>query len=153
MGLRQIGIDGHVEPRRPAFDPAQHQVLDGVKADRAALQRSANAGMDVFKREGLHQAQGLNKLPLALLAHARFEQPAEHGELFGQVPAGQWGSLAKGIGLVLELLFEVFSQRYERGSTIVTSYLPFDDWTSVFGSERLTGALLDGWTQPGSGRS
>src|SRR5208337_1383781 len=42
-----------------------------------------------------------------------------------------------------ELLFEVFSQRYERGSTLVTSNLPFEDWTSVFGSERLTGALLD----------
>jgi DNA replication protein DnaC len=42
-----------------------------------------------------------------------------------------------------ELLFEVFSQRYERGSTLVTSNLPFDEWTSIFGSERLTGALLD----------
>ena len=42
-----------------------------------------------------------------------------------------------------ELLFEVFSQRYERGATLVTSNLPFDEWTSVFGSERLTGALLD----------
>ena len=42
-----------------------------------------------------------------------------------------------------ELLFEVISQRYERGSVIVTSNLPFDEWTSVFGSERLTGALLD----------
>jgi DNA replication protein DnaC len=42
-----------------------------------------------------------------------------------------------------ELLFEVFSQRYERGSVIVTSNLPFDEWTSMFGSERLTGALLD----------
>jgi DNA replication protein DnaC len=42
-----------------------------------------------------------------------------------------------------ELLFEVFSQRYERGSVLVTSNLPFEEWTSVFGSERLTGALLD----------
>jgi len=42
-----------------------------------------------------------------------------------------------------ELLFEVFSQRYERGSTIITSNLPFDEWTDSFGSERLTGALLD----------
>ena len=42
-----------------------------------------------------------------------------------------------------ELLFETFSQRYERASTIITSNLPFEDWTSVLGSERLTGALLD----------
>jgi DNA replication protein DnaC len=42
-----------------------------------------------------------------------------------------------------ELLFEVFSQRYERGSIMVTSNLPFDEWTEIFGSERLTGALLD----------
>lgn len=42
-----------------------------------------------------------------------------------------------------ELLFEVISQRYERGSLIVTSNLPFDEWTEVFGAERLTGAILD----------
>lgn len=52
----------------------------------------------------------------------------------GYVPLSQTGS---------ELLFEVFSQRYERGATIVTSNLPFQEWTSVFASERLTGALLD----------
>ena len=52
----------------------------------------------------------------------------------GYVPLSQSGA---------ELLFEVFSQRYERGSTIVTSNLPFDEWTGVFASERLTGALLD----------
>jgi DNA replication protein DnaC len=43
----------------------------------------------------------------------------------------------------LEPLFEVLSQRYEHGATAVTGNLPFDEWTSVFGSERLTGALLD----------
>ena len=42
-----------------------------------------------------------------------------------------------------ELVFEVVSQRYERGSIPVTTNLPFDKWTEVFGSERLTGALLD----------
>ena len=52
----------------------------------------------------------------------------------GYVPLSQTGA---------ELLFDIFSQRYERGATIITSNLPFEDWTSVFGSERLTGALLD----------
>jgi DNA replication protein DnaC len=42
-----------------------------------------------------------------------------------------------------ELLFELISQRYERGSTMITSNLPFDEWTETFGTERLTGALLD----------
>jgi DNA replication protein DnaC len=52
----------------------------------------------------------------------------------GFVPLSKTGS---------ELLFDVFSQRHERASTLVTTNLPFDEWTSVFGSERLTGALLD----------
>ena len=42
-----------------------------------------------------------------------------------------------------ELLFELVSQRYERAAVLITSNLPFDEWTETFGSERLTGALLD----------
>ena len=42
-----------------------------------------------------------------------------------------------------ELLFEVFGQRYERGSIMVPTNLPFDERTEVFGSESLTGALLE----------
>jgi len=42
-----------------------------------------------------------------------------------------------------ELLFEVISRAYERTSLIVTTNLPFETWTEVLGSERLTGALLD----------
>ena len=42
-----------------------------------------------------------------------------------------------------ELLFELISQRYERAATLITSNLPFEEWTETFGSERLTGALLD----------
>lgn len=37
-----------------------------------------------------------------------------------------------------ELLFELISQRYERGSTLITSNLPFEEWTETFGTERLT---------------
>jgi DNA replication protein DnaC len=53
---------------------------------------------------------------------------------FGYVPASKVGA---------ELLFDVISSAYERTSLIVTTNLPFDHWTEVLGSERLTGATLD----------
>jgi len=52
----------------------------------------------------------------------------------GYVPATKVGS---------ELLFDVISTAYERTSLIVTTNLPFESWTEVLGSERLTGATLD----------
>ena len=42
-----------------------------------------------------------------------------------------------------QLLFQVLSDRHERGSVIVTSNLPFSEWTQVFGDANLTAALLD----------
>lgn len=42
-----------------------------------------------------------------------------------------------------ELLFQVFAERYERGSLLITSNLPFSEWTQIFQGERMTAALLD----------
>lgn len=42
-----------------------------------------------------------------------------------------------------DLLFEVVSDRYERGSIVLTTNLPFEEWVSVLASEPLTHALLD----------
>ena len=42
-----------------------------------------------------------------------------------------------------ELLFQFFSDRYERASVAITSNLDFAHWTEVFGHERMTTALLD----------
>ncbi len=52
----------------------------------------------------------------------------------GYVPASKLGA---------ELLFDVISTAYERASLIITTNLPFEQWTEVLGSERLTGAALD----------
>jgi len=42
-----------------------------------------------------------------------------------------------------ELLFQVFADRYERASILITSNLAFSDWGQVFQGERMTAALLD----------
>ena len=42
-----------------------------------------------------------------------------------------------------ELLFQVFAERYERRSLLVTSNLAFSEWNQVFQGERMTAALLD----------
>ena len=42
-----------------------------------------------------------------------------------------------------ELLFEIISRAYEHHSVMLTTNLGFEQWTEIFGSERLTGALLD----------
>jgi hypothetical protein len=63
-------------------------------------------------------------------------------ELPAATPAGS-GTITVSHGGDAQMLFEIFSQRYERSSTLVASNLPFAEWTEVLGSERLAGALLD----------
>ncbi|MDK1039822.1 MAG: IS21-like element helper ATPase IstB, partial [Actinomycetota bacterium] len=52
----------------------------------------------------------------------------------GYVPASKAGA---------ELLFDVIATAYERNSVLITTNLPFENWTEVLGNERLTGAALD----------
>jgi DNA replication protein DnaC len=42
-----------------------------------------------------------------------------------------------------ELVFQVLSERHERGSLIVTTNLPFGEWTKVFSDPRLAKAVVD----------
>lgn len=74
------------------------------------------------ERQLLRYRQALSKLDLLVL------------DELGYVPASKAGA---------ELLFDVIATAYERHSLIVTTNLPFENWTEVLGSERLTGAALD----------
>ena len=74
------------------------------------------------ERDLLRFRKQLSKLDLLIL------------DELGYVPASKVGS---------ELLFDVISTAYERQSLIVTTNLPFENWTEVLSSERLTGATLD----------
>ena len=42
-----------------------------------------------------------------------------------------------------ELLFQVVSERCERAALVITTNLPFSEWTQVFTNVRLCKALLD----------
>ena len=44
---------------------------------------------------------------------------------------------------VLEFLFQVIADRAERATLILTTNLPFSEWTQVFPNPRLCKALLD----------
>lgn len=59
---------------------------------------------------------------------------------FGYIPFSTEGA---------QLLFQFFSERYERGSVLVTTNLDFARWTEVVGDERMTAALLDRLTHRG----
>lgn len=74
------------------------------------------------ERQLLRMRSQLGKLDLLIL------------DELGYVPASKAGA---------ELLFDVIATAYERNSVIVTTNLPFENWTEVLGSERLTGAALD----------
>jgi DNA replication protein DnaC len=80
----------------------------------------------------LLEAQAENRVTALLAGFQRLDLVIV--DELGFVPFSPTGS---------ELLFEFFSAAYERQSLAVTTNLPFTEWTSVFGNERLTAALLD----------
>jgi DNA replication protein DnaC len=94
------------------------------------------------KRVRFYTAAGLvNELLEAAKAHqlSKMDARLSRYELIvldevGYVPFSQEGA---------RLLFNFISSKYERGPLIITSNLEFGKWTSVFGDEHLTGALLD----------
>lgn len=97
----------------------------------------------------------LNTMTVLDLARCEWIERKENVIAFAPSGTGK-SHVAPGLGLAAcprgfpvafvtgaELLFELISQRYERGSTVITGNLPFEEWTETIGTERLTAALLD----------
>jgi len=80
----------------------------------------------------LQEAQGHRELARVIARYARTEL----------VVVDELGYLALPDGAA-ELVFQVLSERHERGSLIVTTNLPFGEWTKVFNDPRLAKAVVD----------
>jgi DNA replication protein DnaC len=80
----------------------------------------------------LVEAQHNNQLSRVLKKYGRYELVAI--DELGYVPLANVGA---------ELLFQVVSERSERAALILTTNLPFSEWTQVFKNARLCKALLD----------
>jgi DNA replication protein DnaC len=80
----------------------------------------------------LVESQHHNQLRRALQRWTRYDLIAI--DEMGYVPFAQVGA---------ELMFQVISERAERATLVITTNLPFSEWTQVFPNARLCKALLD----------
>jgi DNA replication protein DnaC len=155
------GLDGFDFSAIPALD--ERLIMDLARCEYIARHENIIAFGDSGTGK-THLAIGLGRaacekgLPVgfataASLAHELLEAHGERGlsrlmrrlsafklliiDELGYVPLPAGGA---------ELLFEVFSRRYECGATIVTSHLPIEEWGGVFGHGRAAAALLDRMT-------
>jgi DNA replication protein DnaC len=97
-----------------------------------------------------HQGRRVRFTTLAALANElqEAESRRELGRVVGRyartelVVLDELGYLALPAGAA-ELVFQVISERNERGSLILTTNLPFGEWTKVFPDPRLAKAVVD----------
>ena len=80
----------------------------------------------------LQEAQSQQELSRLVARYSRFELLAVDELGYLALPEG-----------AAELVFQVLSERHERGSLIITTNLPFGEWTKVFPDPRLAKAVVD----------
>ena len=95
-------IGRKVEPRWSSFQPRQRDQLDRIEADGPEPDRLDDGrGNDVLGHR-LHQAQHLDELTLAAVAHARLQEVTQVLERLGQIPALKRRRLVEGVRLGLD---------------------------------------------------
>jgi DNA replication protein DnaC len=94
------------------------------------------------KRVGFYTASELVNILLEATAEYRLSRVEHKLQTLDLLIVDELGYLAldeKGV----KLLFNVFNNRYERKSTLVTTNLPFEQWESIFHDKAMTVALVD----------
>ncbi len=131
--LAQLAIGGYIEQRRNIIalgspGTGKTHVATGLAVEacrqglRVRFYPVATLAAELQAASEEHQLHRFAKWDLVVL------------DELGYLPLSRSGA---------ELLFQAISERTERGSLIITSNLPFPEWTETFHTERLTAALLD----------
>lgn len=94
------------------------------------------------KRVGFYTAAELVNALLEANAEYRLSRVTHKLQTLDLLIVDELGYLALDENGV-KLLFNVFANRYERKSTIVTTNLPFKQWQSIFQDSAMTVALVD----------
>ena len=124
-----MSINGSRKTMTPCSSDELHAVqFEGIPQGQTTLFASA---VDIVNTLAAAQAIGGIKRELARLLKPALLVVDE----LGYLPIDKFGA---------DALFQVISQRYERGSTVITTNRAFKQWPEVFNNDStLTSALLD----------
>jgi len=113
-----VGIGCQVQAGGPPFDARQRDLLDRIEADCADTDRLVHRERDDLHRYRLQQAQDLDELALALVAHTRLKEVTHMLERLRKGPVLQRGGLIECIGLGLDQRQIMQRVRHKHGLTI-----------------------------------
>lgn len=135
--VRQLAEGGYMERAEPVIligdsGTGKTHLATGLCVAACQQKRRVRFVTSAGLVNELVEAQHHNLLGRALTRWSRFDLIVL--DEVGYVPFAQVGA---------ELLFQVISERAERATLVITTNLPFSEWTQVFPNARLCKALLD----------
>ena len=135
--VRQLAEGGYMERAEPVIligdsGTGKTHLATGLCVTACQQKRRVRFVTSAGLVNELVEAQHHNLLGRALSRWSRFDLIVL--DEVGYVPFAQVGA---------ELLFQVISERAERATLVITTNLPFSEWTQVFPNARLCKALLD----------
>lgn len=137
MELRQLAEGGYLERAEPVVligdcGTGKTHLATGLCVAACRQKKRVRFTTVAGLVNELVEAQHHNQLGRALARWSRYELIAL--DEVGYVPLAEVGA---------ELLFQVIADRAERAALVITTNLPFSEWTQVFPNARLCKALLD----------